>query len=293
MKIRINKIFDYLDNQKFQSRLKIINVFICIISIFYIVFLFNKNMRELSFSFSPNIFHICLLIVIYLLIGIAWVRFVSLGSKSNNIFIFINWAFSNIGKYFPGSLGLITFRISQNSNKKEKSKKVLFGLLEEQFLVPIIAIPALVFATYINESDYFIVLFLLFQLVTAFLFKRIYFLNRQVKKISLLNQFNLLIPSILLNQTLVALVFFYFNFDNYLLNATLYLLASYISLFFVGVPAGLGIRETIYIILSGTSVSFESQIDVIIYIRLLFLLVEIFYFIVALILKKLNLSMEE
>ena len=118
-------------------------------------------------------------------------------------------------------------------------------------------------------------------------------MNRQVKKVSLLNQFNLLIPSILLNQTLVALVFFYFNFDNYLLNATLYLLASYISLFFVGVPAGLGIRETIYIILSGNSVSFESQIDVIIYIRLLFLLVEIIYFIVAMILKKLNHSMEE
>jgi len=289
MKSLIIKIFDYLDNQKFQSKLKIINVFISIISIFYILFLLNENMKEISFSFSPNIFHVCLLITIYMLIGIAWVRFVSSGSKSNNIFIFINWALSNIGKYLPGSLGLITFRINQNPDENQKSKKVLFGLMEEQFLVPIIAIPALVFSIYIIENDYFLVLYLFFQLATAYLFKRIYFLNRKIKKISLLNQFNLIIPSILLNQILVAMVFFNFNFDNYLLNAALYLLASYVSLFFVGVPAGLGIRETIYLIISDNSVSFESQIDAIIYMRLLFLLVELLYFVVAMILKKLNL----
>ena len=60
--------------------------------------------------------------------------------------------YSNIGKYFPGGVGLIAIRLNQDGNQ-DKSKRILFGLFED-ILVPILSLPVLLIGMLFLDKDY-------------------------------------------------------------------------------------------------------------------------------------------
>ena len=55
------------------------------------------------------------------------------------------------------------------------------------------------------------------------------------------------------------------------------MIASYVGLLFVGIPAGIGIREAIFIFLLGTEDLISEEILSLIYIRMLYLIVDSIY----------------
>ena len=276
MKNKLDNLFSLLNEDKFQKRLKRLNVFVAIISIVYVGILFNSSKDEITNISEINFIEIILLLIIYFIVGVTWVKFSTKNIQVNRKNIFFDWAYSNIGKYFPGGVGLITIRLNQDGNE-DKSKRILFGLFEEQFLVPILSLPVLLISTLFLDKSYVYFVLILLQFGIVYLFKFIYFTNQKIKDISILNFSNYLIATILSTNFLTFFIFFNLGYENFLNQGIYYLIASYVGLLFVGIPAGLGIREAIFIFLLGTENLISEEILSLIYIRMLYLIVDSIY----------------
>ena len=276
MKNNLNKLFLLLNSEKVQVRLKKFNLLISLISFIYIYQLINNNLIDSSFEFNLNFIDLTVLIITYLFVGITWVKFSSKDNKKIYKDIFFDWSYSNIGKYVPGGIGVISIRLNQGDSSKN-SKKIFFGLLEEQFLVPFLSLPVLVTCLYFVNGNNLIYLLIILQIIFVFLVKLIYFKNESLKNNSLLNYSNYLLVSILLTNFLTILIFYNLGFDNYLYQGLYYLIASYSALLFVGVPSGIGIREGIFLLLADVNFSLSDQIEALIYIRLLYLIADLLF----------------
>ena len=276
MKNNIEKLFSYINDRKFQKKLKTINIGIALIAILYIVTIVYLSEESLNILLSINLVEVLFLVFIYFIVGVTWVNF-----STDSVFtikknIFFDWSYSNIGKYFPGGVGLISIRLNQDA-EKSNSKKILFGLFEEQFLIPILSLPVLFFSSFFLKNNYFFILIITFQIAFVYLFKRGYFINKKIKNISLLNFSNYLIIAILLTNFLTFFVFYNLGYENYLNLGIFYLIASYAGLLFVGIPAGFGIREGIFLFLLGTNFTVSQDLSALLYFRILYLIVDIFY----------------
>ena len=276
MKNNLNKLFLLLNSEKVQVRLKKFNLLISLISFIYIYQLINNNLIDSSFEFNLNFIDLTVLIITYLFVGITWVKFSSKDNKKIYKDIFFDWSYSNIGKYVPGGIGVISIRLNQGDSSKN-SKKIFFGLLEEQFLVPFLSLPVLVTCLYFVNGNNLIYLLIILQIIFVFLVKLIYFKNESLKNNSLLNYSNYLLVSILLTNFLTILIFYNLGFDDYLYQGLYYLIASYSALLFVGVPSGIGIREGIFLLLADVNFSLSDQIEALIYIRLLYLIADLLF----------------
>jgi len=284
MKNNLNKLFVFLNNETVQGKLKKFNLLISIASFTYIYRLISDNLINTNFKFNLNYIEFILLIITYVFIGITWVKFSSQDNKETYKDIFFDWAYSNLGKYVPGGIGVVSIRLNQGNSKKN-SKKILFGLLEEQFLVPFLSLPVLLACIFFIKESYLIYFLVVFQILFIFIIKNIYFRNESLRNNSLLNYSNYLLISILLSNFLTILIFYNLGFDNYLYQGLYYLIASYSALLFVGVPSGIGIREGIFLLLSDINFNFSDQIEALIYIRLLYLITDILFGITGLIYK--------
>lgn len=284
MKNNLNKLFVFLNNETVQGKLKKFNLLISIVSFTYIYRLISDNLINTNFEFNLNYIEFTLLIITYVFIGITWVKFSSQENKETYKEIFFDWAYSNVGKYVPGGIGVVSIRLNQGNSKKN-SKKILFGLLEEQFLVPFLSLPVLLVCIFFIKESYLIYFLVVFQILFVFIIKNIYFRNESLRNNSLLNYSNYLLISILLSNFLTILIFYNLGFDNYLYQGLYYLIASYSALLFVGVPSGIGIREGIFLLLSDINFNFSDQIEALIYIRLLYLITDILFGITGLIYK--------
>ena len=83
--------------------------------------------------------------------------------------------------------------------------------------------------------------------------------------------------TILSTNFLTFFIFFNLGYENFLNQGIYYLIASYVGLLFVGIPAGIGIREAIFIFLLGTEDLISEEILSLIYIRMLYLIVDSIY----------------
>ena len=272
MKSNIEKLFSYINDKNFQKKLKRINVGIALIAIAYIVTIIYFNEASLNILLSINLLEVLLLGLIYFIVGITWVNFStdSFYTKKENIFF--DWSYSNIGKYFPGGVGLISIRLNQDA-EKGNSKKILFGLFEEQFLMPALSLPVLFISSFFLENEYFYILFISVQIIFVYLFKSGYFVNKKIRNISILNFSNYLIITILLTNFLTFFVFYNLGYENYLNLGIYYLIASYAGLLFVGIPAGFGIREGIFLFLLGANSVVSQDLSALLYFRILYLIV--------------------
>ncbi len=284
MKNNFDKLFSYLSNYKFQIKLRRINVVIALISSIYIGILIYSSEDNLNILLTTNLVEVFILGFIYFLVGVTWVKFSAVKVDSQKKNIFFDWSYSNIGKYFPGGIGLISIRLNQDG-EEVGSKKILFGLIEEQLLVPILSLPVLFISTFFIDSQYFFILITLFQIIFIYIFKSAYFRNKKINNSSLLNFSNYLTITILLTNFLTFFVFYNLGYEDYLNFGIYYLIASYAGLLFVGIPAGLGIREGIFLFLLGTNIVISDDLNALLYFRILYLIVDIFYGILGFIYK--------
>lgn len=277
MKLEFEKLFNLLVNEKILKNIKKINLIILIVSLSYIYFIIsNSPYNYLNFKFNLKFQEVFLLVIIYILMSVIWVNFASRQLKLSSVNALHVWSISNIGKYFPASIGLFTIRLGKIS-KAEDSKKLIFSLIEEQLLVPLISLPALIVSLiFINKSYYFVTLITLI-ILSYFIFFKLYFINKKVKKVSLLNSRYLYFAVIIFQIFLVNLIFYNFGINNFEQQATFYLISTYIGLFFIGIPMGIGIRESIFIFLFGNNYYLSQDLNLLIYIRFLYLVVDLLF----------------
>lgn len=287
MRNRLDIIFSLIGKKSFQNRLRKINLLIALISIFLIIRIFINETLDIKEISNLNFLEIIFLAIIYLNNANIWSKFSNQNVSNVNLKVFSDWAYSNIGKYVPGGIGLALIRLNQDGDEN-KSKKIIFGLLEEQFLYPLLSIPVLILSKYFINLEKFIFVYIFVQILFVYLFKYFYLLNATIKHNSMLNFTKQILFSLLSSNLLVFYIFYNQGIDDYLLKGVFYLIAINVGLFFVGVPAGIGIRELIFLYLIGTRTPFIELAKVLIYIRLIYLVVDIIFGFIGFIIKLKN-----
>jgi hypothetical protein len=284
---KLDIVFSFISKKSFQDRLRKINIFIALISILLVIRMFTNESLDIREINNLNILEIIYLAIIYLNNAYIWSKFSNQNVSNVNFKVFADWAYSNIGKYIPGGIGLALIRLNQDGDEN-KSKKIIFGLLEEQFLYPLLSIPVLILCKFLIKIENFIFVYIFVQIVFFYLFRYFYLLNKTIKYNSMINFSKPILFSLLSSNLIVFFIFYNQGIDDYLLKAIFYLIASNVGLFFVGVPAGIGIRELIFIFLVGTSTPFAELAIVLIYIRLLFLIVDTIFGLIGFLIKLKN-----
>lgn len=271
--LKLEKIFNILVSDKYQKYLKRINSIAALFCIVYISNIYYENKINLNLLISINISELFLLVLANLFSMIMWIKYMNFNYGSNTIYYLANWSYSKIGKYFP--VGILTFsiRLNQEFKKNSSSKKIFTGLLEEQFLGPITLIPALVFYFLSFPFQKSIYLFYFYILISVYIVKKTYY------KIFKPNN-SLLDFSFLLSLTHFSMFLFILqislrsNFELPILISILYFLATSLSNIFVGVPAGIGIREFIFLFITNNYLSNLDLVNFIFEIRLALITVD-------------------
>jgi hypothetical protein len=276
VKIKLDTFFDFLNNKQRQRFLKKLNIFFAISCTFFII----NNFKELNIDdvsiFNFDKIEIILCLVFYLNSGTLWSKFMLANYSGKFIDYFFNWSYSKIGKYIPSGIMTVSVRLNQNFEKKQNQKVVFYGLVEEQFLIPFIAIPPLIFSLLIGEGSlkavYLLVGILIMFIAIKIIYPRANLNYTQMVHFNTLFLLNYLFPILLFNEIATNL-----NYSKPLDVSISYFLAICIGLFFIGVPAGIGIREFIFLGYVSNFLPDTSALPIIIKIRVLFLIFDIVF----------------
>ena len=265
MKDRIHHILKILEQEKSQNYIKKLNTFFSLVAVFFMInIVSNTRIRSLELDFSYILIafvHIFLLYILFL----VWKKFLIQNRIESNTSYFENWALSNVNKYIPGGIGLTITRFSVSKNLNKDTKKIFYGLLEEQLRGAVLVIPFLLVSSVLSDKELRIYFYVASYFLTLIFISRISIIySRKLSFISVFknNQmllllinfiqigFNFLILSTILDKTFIDILYL----------AIVYSVTVSLSLVFVGSPAGLGIREVIFYFFTSNLLSNDELI---------------------------------
>ncbi len=232
-------MFDYLNNLlvKNLEKFKWINRAISIACI-YLLYLLLVD-KEFTLNWSWDFLSISLIILIgYLFNSVSWSLIIDNKIKKEKI---SSWFLSLIGKYFPFKLGIPLMRVSKDAqNTKVDTKTYFFGVIYE-VLYQIITGGSVV-TIYLIARFYNLPFTLLISIFFFILFLA-YKISSSIKPFILLSTCLGYTMFIIAIDLLVRQI----GHDSSLDIAMAYIASSIISLLFVGAPAGIGVREYLFI----------------------------------------------
>jgi len=255
-----------------DSFIKRFNYLLSFASLFFVIRYFWSQGLSASFDIR-TLFLSPILWLAYLLFAISWCLNIN-NKKINKDYILI-WFSSLIGKYLPFKVGIPLFRISQSKkyfNDFDTKRNIKTLVIEQLFLIfwgfyfgSLFFLPQNIKFFVIAPASIFIGLIL--TLLIGSIFKAF-------------KQFVIINIYILFGQFLILTYLFYifeFEFGYFdLASVASYVLVSSLSLLFVGAPAGIGIREFLYIQLLNYSNLSDEIASFAIIIRVVFLINEVF-----------------
>jgi len=255
-----------------DSFIKRFNYFLSFASLFFVIRYFWSQGLSVSFDIR-TLFLSPILWLAYLLFAISWCLNIN-NKKINKDYILI-WFSSLIGKYLPFKVGIPLFRISQSKkyfNDFDTKRNIKTLVIEQLFLIfwgfyfgSLFFLPQNIKLFVIAPVSIFIGLILTLLLGSIFkVFKQFVIINIYI----LFGQFLIL-------TYLVYIFEFEFGYFD-LASVASYVLVSSLSLLFVGAPAGIGIREFLYIQLLNYSNLSDEIASFAIIIRVIFLINEVF-----------------
>ena len=272
------KIVSYLN--KLISSNNVFKVFNTVLSLVAIVYVFRFAIdNNITFTFNPKyLINLPILWVAYFLFSYSWSLIIN---ENNYNFDYSKiWFNSLLGKYLPFKIGIPLFRIAESKKIKNDldSKNNIISLLGEQLIGIFwgIYFGALYFIPNNVSKINTITVGFIFALLTIYSLGLVNKNFKRYQKITL---------STMLAQFLVliyfSLVYFSmfnsFNFDYVLA----YIFASSISLFFIGAPAGIGIREYIYIQFLNSVSNNPEILSFAITLRILYFITDLFLFMIS------------
>ena len=254
-----------------NSFFKKINLLLSVVAIFYIVQFLTENRIDLYFNKNALVLS-PLLWLAYLLFAISWTLNIN-DNKFKKEYIFI-WFNSVIGKYLPLKVGIPMFRLTESKKiiSKLNTKNNIQTLLIEQFFL-------MFWGAYIGIFYFFNIDINNYIKITIAYFFAIFlilFLAKIFNSLTTYRNMNLLIAT---GQFLIYIFLLnLFNFEYSYFNFQYiyaYFLVSSLSLLFIGAPAGLGVRELLFVQILG-GLENPEILAFAIYIRIIYLVNEIF-----------------
>jgi hypothetical protein len=267
-------IFNFISKDKNQRILKKINLLLSFLCIYFIWNIFTQYKSNILFNLTIE--EAFLVIISYILAGLLWSKYMKDNYQGKLSDYFYNWSFSKIGKFIPTGLVTLTVRLNQKVSKNKTSKEIFYGVLEEQFLFPLVSIPAIgLYLSHKFENQYIYLLpiyFGTFFYVIKFLYSKI-----RGDKNTLMSYPYLFISYLLFQFLLLYFIAENMGYEDSFTLACYYFLSSSLGLFFIGVPAGIGIREAIFLMVTNNFLADVLLLDYAIKVRLVFIIADLFF----------------
>ena len=231
-----------MENKKFlnileSKYLKIFNNLLSIGAVFFLYLLIEKNNTNLNLLKDPYILvALPVLMLSNIFMAKGW-SYLSDGQNERDT-LYDSWFQSMLGKYIPFKIGIPIMRLGKIKEqlKSYETKKLIKNVFIEQIFI--------IFLSLFIGSFFFIQNYIVknIMIITLVFFVLINLLFN--KKNRILFYSNIIFAQIIILFSLF--IFTYFKYDVFYLDLALgYIFSASLSLFFIGSPAGLGIREYI------------------------------------------------
>ena len=293
MSKKFEAILKILESEKNQKNIKKFNIFLSILAVFFIGRLYSEfNLTSLKISNTfifALIMHLMFLFVLYKI----WRNFLINNNIETNTSYLDNWGQANLNKYIPGGIGLSITKISIAKNLSIDSKKILFGMIEDQLRGAVIVFPFFIISFILKSELQKIYLYFFSITLALYLISKIS--NQYSKKLNFKSLFgrnlififlsniiqvviNYLVLSTLLDSTNVELIYI----------SILYCVSASLSLIFIGSPAGIGIRELIFYIYSSSLLTNEIMLSYLLLIRIISVVADVSFYLLSKLFIKIN-----
>jgi len=293
MNKKFEDILKILESEKNQKNIKKFNIFLSILAVFFIGRLYSEfNFISLKIS-NTYIFALIMQLMFLFVLYKIWRNFLINNNVETNTSYLDNWGQANLNKYIPGGIGLSITKISIAKNLSIDSKKILFGMIEDQLRAAVLVFPFLIIS-FILKSELQKIYFYFFSITLAlYLMSKIsYQYSKRLNFKSLFSRnlififfsiviqvvINYLVLSTLLDSSNVELIYI----------SILYCVSASLSLIFIGSPAGIGIRELIFYIYSSSLLTNEIMLSYLLLIRIISVVADVSFYLLSKLFIKIN-----
>ena len=293
MSKKFEAIIKILESEKNQKNIKKFNIFLSILSVFFIGRLYSEfNLTSLKISNTfifALIMHLMFLFVLYKI----WRNFLINNNIETNTSYLDNWGQANLNKYIPGGIGLSITKISIAKNLSIDSKKILFGMIEDQLRGAVLVFPFFIISFILKNEIQKIYLYFFSITLALYLISKIS--NQYSKRLNFKSLFSRNLIFIFLSNVIQVVI-------NYLVLSTLldssnveliyisilYCVSASLSLIFIGSPAGIGIRELIFYIYSSSLLTNEIMLSYLLLIRIISVVADVSFYLLSKLFIKIN-----
>ena len=293
MSKKFEAILKILESEKNQKNIKKFNIFLSILAVFFIGRLYSEfNFISLKIS-NTYIFALIMQLMFLFVLYKIWRNFLINNNVETNTSYLDNWGQANLNKYIPGGIGLSITKISIAKNLSIDSKKILFGMIEDQLRAAVLVFPFLIIS-FILKSELQKIYFYFFSITLAlYLMSKIsYQYSKRLNFKSLFSR-NLLfiflsnIIQVVVNFLILLTILDSSNVELIYISI-LYCVSSSLSLIFIGSPAGIGIRELIFYIYSSNLLTNEIMLSYLLLIRIISVVADVSFYLLSKLFIKIN-----
>lgn len=293
MSKKFEAILKILESEKNQKNIKKFNIFLSILAVFFIGRLYSEfNLTSLKISNTFIFALITQLIFLFFLYKI-WRNFLINNNIETNTSYLDNWGQANLNKYIPGGIGVSITKISIAKYLSIDSKKILFGMIEDQLRGAVLVFPFFIIS-FILKNELQKIYFYFFS-ITLVLYLISKISNQYSKRLNFKSLFSRNLIFIFLSNVMQVVI-------NYLVLSTLldssnveliyisilYCVSASLSLIFIGSPAGIGIRELIFYIYSSSLLTNEIMLSYLLLIRIISGLADVSFYLLSKLFIKIN-----
>lgn len=286
MSKKFESILKILESEKNQKNIKKFNIFLSILAVFFIGRLYSEfNFVSLKIS-NTFIFALIMQLMFLFVLFKIWKNFLINNKVETNTSYLDNWGQANLNKYIPGGIGLSLTKISIAKNLSIDSKKILFGMIEDQLRGAVLVFPFFIIS-FLLKSELQKIYFYFFSITLAlYLMSKIS--NQYSKRLNFKSLFSRNLVFIFLSNVMHVVI-------NYLVLSTLldssnveliyisilYCVSASLSLIFIGSPAGIGIRELIFYIYSSNLLTNEIMLSYLLLIRIISVVTDVSFYLLS------------
>lgn len=272
-----------MNNKYFQ----LIQVIVTSLAFYYLYNFFRNevNSSEINLQIGTN----SLLIIVLLFLANSFHSYgwADLYSKENEFDYKDTYLFamkSHIGKYSFVKFGNFFIRLSQNYEQTEKKIFFTRAVLEQSILVLFGMSFGLFYVLPINSPISIIFLVVVLNFILMYLLRKL--INKKTEKLIEVKNFRFYIATVFFQFSSLSIYFNELDFEEYLYFAGIYLFSSAISIIVSIIPAGLGVKESIFLYVSNGIFNNIYFINILIQIRVLFIVADILSYLYSVILLK-------
>jgi|GEM_PF-1861479 len=299
---RVASLLDPTLLQRWRSQAKIVGGLLVVLSFYYLftTFINHFDQVEIVINFHTIVIFIVLVFLgflSYLLLAFGW--FLQIRASYPEIGLGKSIAFiglSQIAKYLPGNIGHILGRGALARRYMSLRDISLSFIIESLVMTFVYLIVGLWYLNYLDLNQYFDIKVLLLVFIIgsaatiyAFLYlkknRKIFLLNFRIFPILI---FLFILLSLSGGLTIYLLSSLYTDIPDipFLQYTSGFALSFIIGFIMPGAPAGIGIREAVFILLFSPWLGEQIALEMILAIRLLTIIIDTLYFCISYMLKK-------